>query len=319
MVDERNDLLKPMSTTEILDNTFKIYGRNFLTVLIFSAVIGGIYTLVTYLVSVQMMPVPQDTWTQILENPDGVPQFGPESITEMLPKIFAFQGAMFLLAIINGVFIQPFIQGGIINLTYKDIIGHRLSIGEGIRDTLGKFWKLILTSLSLIPYYIGVGIVMIILAVVLLIPLIVSGVAMSNDPTGGRVAGFIVMMILTVALLIILAILSGLFIIFTYQGAVIEGNYGFAGIGRSFKLVSKRFWRVLGVSLVIFLIFAIISGILAFISAITSLLSPSPLMAEFGIGFVITAFIAPIIHIATTLLFIDVKARAEGIQGDIVV
>ena len=148
-------------------------------------------------------------------NPDGVPQFGPESITEMLPKIFAFQGAMFLLAIINGVFIQPFIQGGIINLTYKDIIGHRLSIGKEW-DTWGSLEADSYQSISdtLLHRggdcndYIGCG----------ALNSSYCRVAMSNDPTGGRVAGFIVMMILTVALLIILAILSGLFIIFTYQG-----------------------------------------------------------------------------------------------------
>ena len=137
---------------------------------------------------------------------------------------------------------------------------------------------------------------------------------MSNDPTGGRIAGFIFMLFIAIVIMAALVILSGLFISFTYHGAAIEDVCGFSAIGRSFKLVGKKFWRVLGVSLLIYLIVGIIVLLLTFISGVTALVSPNRMLANFSIGFIITAFVTPIIYIATTLLFLDIKARVEGTQ-----
>ena len=315
-MDDNTNTLRTMSIGEILDNTFKVYGRNFLSILAFSTVIGGIFSVIIGLVTHQMMPtsMTSNSWTNFLENPNMVPEVGPDALADMLPQLFAFQGVMILLSIVNGVFIKPFIQGGIINLTYNDIKGQKLNIRQGLIAALKKFWKLVLTSLSLIPYYIGVAIVLIILTVLFVIPLVLSGVAMSNDPTGGRVAGFVFMLFITIVLMMVIAILSNIFVTFTYHGTAIEDICGFSAIGRSFKLVSKKFWRVLGISLLVYLIVGIIGIVLIFISGITSIVSPNPLLGDFAIGFVMTAFITPIMYIATTLLFIDIKARVEGIQ-----
>jgi len=317
-MNENSNFLRPMSVGEILDNTFKIFGRNLLSILVFSAVIGGVFDIISGLITYQMMPAPMsmanNSWIDLLENPDIAPEIVPYDFGEYISQFFAFQGVVILLAIISGVFIQPFVQGGIINIAYNDAKGQKLTIGQGLTATLKKLGKLILTSLSLIPYYIAVGIVLVIVAVIFLIPVILSGTVMSNDPTGGRIAGFIFMLFIAIVIMAALVILSGLFISFTYHGAAIEDVCGFSAIGRSFKLVGKKFWRVLGVSLLIYLIVGIIVLLLTFISGVTALVSPNRMLANFSIGFIITAFVTPIIYIATTLLFLDIKARVEGTQ-----
>ena len=58
-------------------------------------------------------------------------------------------------------------------------------------------------------------------------------------PTGGKIAGFILMLFITIAIMIILAILSNVFVTFTYTRTTIENIYGFSAIGRSFRLVGK--------------------------------------------------------------------------------
>lgn len=319
MMNENSNFLRPMSIGEILDNTFKIYGRNLLSILVFSAVIAGVFSIISGLITYQMMPTSMpmvnSSWMDLLENPDMAPAIGPNDLRDFIPQFFAFQGVMILLAIINVVFIKPFVEAGIINVTYKDIKGQRQIVAQGLRSTLKKFGKLILTSLSLIPYYIGVAIVLVILTILFFIPLVLSGVAMSSDPTSGRIAGFAFLLFIAIVIMAALAILSGLFVIFTYHGATIEDVSGFSAIGRSFKLVGKKFWRVLGVSLLIYLIVGIIVLALTFITRITALFSPNPMLADFSMGFVITAFISPINYIATTLLFIDIKARVEGTRG----
>lgn len=311
MLDDRADSLKPMTVSEILDNTFKVYGKNLPAILVFSALIGGLLSLIVSIVTNKMMPSDSlvNQWTSLLENPNADPELVLGSITDMMPQFFTFQGVIMLISLISGIFIKPFIQGGIINISYNDIKGHRMDVNESLFSTLKRFWKLVLTSLSLIPYYIGVGIILIVLIIIFIIPLVLSGAAMSNDPTGGRIAGFIFMLIIFIALMLILSILSGIFVIFSYQVTVVEEICGFNAIGRSFKLVGKKFWRVLGITLLFYLILGIIGGIVAFISGITSLVSPSSLMAGFATGFIMTAFVTPILHIATTLLFVDIKAR----------
>ncbi|NLN42547.1 MAG: hypothetical protein GX160_11375, partial [Clostridiales bacterium] len=302
---------------------FKIYGRNLLSILVFSAVIAGVFSIITGVITYQMMPTPismaNNSWIDFLENPDMAPVIEPDDFGNFMVQFFAFQGVMILLAIINGVFVQPLVQGGIINIAYNDVKGQKLTIGQGLTAALKKYGKLILTSLSLIPYYIAVGIVLIIVTVIFLIPVILSGTAMSTDPTGGRIAGFIFMLFISIVIMAALVILSGLFVTFTYHGTTIENICGFSAIGRSFKLVGKKFWRVLGVSLLIYLLVGIIVLVLGFISGITALISPNPMLADFSVGFIITVFITPIIYIATTLMFIDIKARVEGTQEAIIV
>ena len=42
-MEERTNLLRPMTISEILDDTFKVYGKNLSTILVYSAIIGGIF------------------------------------------------------------------------------------------------------------------------------------------------------------------------------------------------------------------------------------------------------------------------------------
>lgn len=315
-MEERTNLLRPMTISEILDDTFKVYGKNLSTILIYSAIIGGIFSLIVSFATGQMM-MPMDAffedWMDILENPNIDPESAIGPIAEMVPNFFAFQGMVMLLSLISLIFVNPFIQGGIISVTYNHTMGRSVNIRDSLNATLKRFWKLVLTSLSLVPYFIGVGIVLVILTIILLVPLVLTGIAMSNDPTGGRIAGFIFILFIALALMILLAILSGLFIIFTFQVATTEGQYGFNAIGRSFKLVAKKFWRVLGISLIINLIVGIIAGMVAFIAGISSLISPFTSITNYVTGFISSAFITPIFHISITLLFMDTKARVESL------
>jgi hypothetical protein len=315
-MEERTNLLRPMTISEILDDTFKVYGKNLSTILIYSAIIGGIFSLIVSFATGQMM-MPMDAffedWMEILENPNIDPESAIGPIAEMAPNFFAFQGMVMLLSLISLIFVNPFIQGGIISVTYNHTMGRSVNIHDSLNATLKRFWKLVLTSLSLVPYFIGVGIVLVILTIILLVPLVLTGIAMSNDPTGGRIAGFIFILFIALALMILLAILSGLFIIFTFQVATTEGQYGFNAIGRSFKLVAKKFWRVLGISLIINLIVGIIAGMVAFIAGISSLISPFTSITNYVTGFISSAFITPIFHISITLLFMDTKARVESL------
>ncbi|HZJ82780.1 MAG TPA: hypothetical protein VFD57_03115 [Clostridia bacterium] len=317
MIEENINFLKPMTVSEILDNTFRTYRDNFVAIMVFSAIIGGFFALLLSFVTQQsMVPgMPLVQWDELLQNPNMIPDMEANmNYEEFLPQLFMFQGIIFLLSMVSAIFINPLIQGGIINITYHDVIGKKLDYKEALTSTLKKYWQLVLTGLSLIPYYIAMVIVIIIVTIIMVIPLVLLGIGMSGDPTGGKIALFVLMLLLFIAGIIILSILSNIFIVFTYHVAMIEKSYNFGAIGRSFKLVAKKFWRVIGINFLILLIVGIIGGILTFISGITSIVSPNSFISTYAITFLMSAFIAPISLIATTLLFTDVKARVESIE-----
>ena len=87
---------------------------------------------------------------------------------EMAPSFFALQGMVMLLSLISLIFVNPFIQGGIISVTYNHTMGRSVNIHDSLNATR-KGLKLVPTSLSP-QYFIGVGIVLVILTIILLVP-----------------------------------------------------------------------------------------------------------------------------------------------------
>lgn len=264
MIDNETSSLKPLTVSQILDNTFRVYKNNFAAIMIFSAAIGGFFILITSLLTWQSMPsgIFSDSLGGLLQDPDmfSSPEFNT-ILDDIWPQMLMFQGLIGLLSIISAIFINPLIHGGIINIAYHDIKGERLDYQTGLRSTLKKYWNLVTTGLALIPYYIVVFIVIMIVVVILLIPLIFLGIAMSGEPTGGIIAGFILMLFIFIVGIIILSLFSNILIVFVYPVVIAEKNYNFKAIGRSFKLVMKNFWRVIGINFVILLIVGIIGSI----------------------------------------------------------
>lgn len=314
-MDKEVKILKPMTMSEILDDTFKIFGRNFRAILIFSALISGVYSLITLFLTDKMM-VPMNSfledWMKMIQTQNPDPEALLGSMADLTPRLFALQGVIFALSLFGTIFINPVVQGGIINITYNNLREQVLDGHRALVSTLKKFWKLVLTNLSLLLYYIGVGIAFIIILGLLAIPTVMTGMSMSQDPTGGKIAIFIFIVFALIVITIILAILSYIFILFTMQVTVTEDRYGFGAIGRSFKLVAGKFWRVLGINLLIGIIVAIVYGITIFVSGISTLISPGgSFITRYIMTLIQAALIMPISYISTTLLFMDTKARLE--------
>ena len=94
-MNENSNFLRPMSVGEILDNTFKIFGRNLLSILVFSAVIGGVFGIISGLITYQMMPAPMsmanNSWIDLLENPDMAPEIVPYDFGDYISQFLLFR------------------------------------------------------------------------------------------------------------------------------------------------------------------------------------------------------------------------------------
>jgi hypothetical protein len=93
------------------------------------------------------------------------------------------------------------------------------------------------------------------------------------------------------------SIYLGICWVFIFPVALLEGLGPIAALSRSYSLVKNSWWRVLGITLVVSLIFGAISVILGMIPVVGTI-----------IGSVLAA---PIFIIANTLLYYDLRVRKE--------
>jgi hypothetical protein len=93
-----------------------------------------------------------------------------------------------------------------------------------------------------------------------------------------------------------------------------------AGVRRSWALVRRRFWSVLGISLLAGLIAALVAGALSFIPSMLGLLFG----LEYGwivvaAGGILASLVSePIVAIAATLIYFDLRIRSEGFDLQVI-
>ncbi|MGI6705988.1 MAG: hypothetical protein ACOX6S_06905 [Clostridia bacterium] len=313
--------LKPMTVGGILDRTFSIYRKNFIAILGFSALISGLYNLLTLVLNQALSPpgMMSDPWELIIQGIRigdfegfiaGFAEPGP-GVEEALQMMLV----SFLTMIIAGlgyIFVEPFVQGGIIHITSQALHGVSVDLSDAFRATGKRYGRLIATSLSLIAYYIGVSVIGGIIVLMFLVPGLVMGIIAGENPSGGMIALFVVLLILFLLVLLAFAVISHSLIALVYPVVVAEGSFHFNAIGRSIKLVGKKFWKVFGVTALVYLLSYAIIAAMGIFSFGIALFSPIGSVFQEVLTLLISALVLPIIHIAVTLLYYDLRIRLEG-------
>ena len=312
---------KPMTVGNILDYSFRVYRDNFVTIMGFSALVSGGFSLLILLL--QSLAAPSgtmtDPWGLIINGIKSgdfpyfiqqIPQSEPGP--GYFPESLLFFIVSYASGLIMHILVNPFVQGGITNITARYFHGFSMDLSAAFKQTTNKFGKLVLTALSLMVYYIGIAIGgVVLLGIIVAVLFALSAAHVFLDSAGGTA-------ILVVGIIFVYLILVGAFFVmfnfvsFTYQAAVCEGKYNFAAIGRSFKLVGKKFWKVVGVRILMYLLVYAIIGAIGGVAFLIALLSPVDIMFQEVITLIITALATPLIYIATTILYYDCRIRLEG-------
>jgi hypothetical protein len=113
--------------------------------------------------------------------------------------------------------------------------------------------------------------------------------------------GFLLLIIPGVIFLTMLAV--------AIPALIVENQRGTEALGRSWRLVKGHFWHVLGTIVVA----AIITGV---ISAIFGALGGSNWFLQWIFGSIGTIVTAPYSALIAILLYVDLRARTEGLTGD---
>jgi hypothetical protein len=90
---------------------------------------------------------------------------------------------------------------------------------------------------------------------------------------------------------------------------IVENRRGTDALGRSWNLVKGHFWHVLGTIVVAFIITIVVS-------AVIGLLGDSNWFLQWIFGSIAQIITAPFTALVSVLLYIDLRARVEGLTGD---
>lgn len=189
--------------------------------------------------------------------------------------------------------------------TLRELFRYALPIG------LKRFYTTFLSQLVL-----ELGIVIIVFIVYIFLGffgIMLSVFSSLNSFASGTVPlAFWVTLGVIVALVVLVAIILSAFLMLIYPVAAHEKKFAFSAVGRAFKLTTKRFWRIVGATLLFSLVLGAVSGILC----LPALLLWQNIEAMFTLLAVLTAFAsalaAPYAAAFQTALYVDVAARVDG-------
>lgn len=287
--------LRPMGIGEIIDRTFKIYRSNFVGILLFSLLIGGAVNLVVSLLTMGSAAQASSAATAALN----ALQSG-QSLEWVMRDFYGYTqaavGGSALWANLAAILITPFVTGSITYIALATCHGEHEEGTGWLARVKGMYWKLIGTNLAN-----GLLVFGIYLAVLLLLFFAVL------NPMRSVLYGVSSFGVFLVAIVVFCgAIFLSAYYNLLYAVAVQEQRFGFRPIKRTFSLLTRKFWKVLGTMLLLGLLVGLLE--LAF-GAVLAILPP---LLVSVVKSVTDALIAPITVIAGALLYLDIRMTTEG-------
>ena len=288
--------LHPMTVSDILDGAFRLLKANVRVLLPVVAV---------FVVPLQVVAA----WAQR-------DLFGGEGLLDAIsdPSLTAegasFQGgesAGTLIASLLNLLVLPFLAGAVSQVVAASYLGQELGVGDALRATLRRagalFGGWVVVHLLEVAGFLVLGLALI-------------AVVASGAPGVG--IGFVVLLGFLVALPWMVAAMA--LSVAVAPAVVVEHLGPVAATRRSWSLVRRRFWPVLGVALLAGLVANLLGQVLGFIPSIAGLLIGTESgWALIAIGSILTALVTqPIVAIVATLQYFDARIRFEGFDLEVI-
>jgi hypothetical protein len=309
-------VLKPMGIGRMLDYSFQLYRRHFVKLfLIMLIFLGPIYLLQQLLIpdlmsqdSIFIGNIVNDIRSGAVDSTtfQNDMAYGPGEIL----RIFGFV----LIILVYAITIVPVSQAAIVFFVQDVHAGREpRSIGQILRQSFKRFWPLV--GSSLLFGFILTGIV--ITATILMVLVIVSigfGAAFvgSMNGAGSQIAAVIIGVIVGIVAVFGSVFIAAFFgIKFMYYLPITAMNEESIGLGRSWKITRKSFWRLFWTMLVMYLIVYFITAMMTVIlTVVTSLFLP-PLVMQ-AVMILTNLVLAPLFMVTYAVSYFDLKVRSEG-------
>ena len=177
--------------------------------------------------------------------------------------------------------------------------------GSSFRAVLRSLGRIIL---AFVTYTVALlGLIALGLAVVALV------VSLSPGAVGGGPLAFVAILAFTAVL--VATVFVAIRWAFWAQAVMIDETGPLGSLGRSWRLISGSTARVIGYALLFGLAAGIIEGLLAqigliVVSALSGVLSAeAQLVLRFAVSSISTLLLAPVVPVAMTLLYVDLRVR----------
>ena len=309
--------LRAMSIGDMFDAAFRLYRKHFLTFIGIVALVQVPMSIVHfYLEYVVAGNATLDVLRFSARPPVIRPGQNPLSAFP-INSFLTFYGIIFGVAIFQGLIIQNLTTGALANAISRSYLGRPISILGAYGFGLRRYLSLIASSFVLLL----IGIIV----VALFGGCAFGAVVLFARSLGGRAAfAGILLGWFAIILLIILLIPVILFFfirfVLTTQAIVLEGRGPLSGLARSWKLISKSFWRALGVFVLVLLLSYLLSVIPSLLltfglnlitgNSATSMLRNQALGSFVAqVGLIVGL---PLLFSVYTLLYYDLRIRKEG-------
>jgi hypothetical protein len=282
-----------MSVGELLDATFSLYRRNFLLIAAISAVVQLPYAaLIFVLYQTTSFASAQNAFSHISNTTRGLTQAQVNALVTLI-------SVDSVLLVVSILVVLPLAVAATTRAVSDRYLDRETSVGQSYAAALRRLGPLILQSLILIGFVIGVFAVA---TAVLLLFVVAIGAA------GGLLGAltFIAAIVFTVAVYVRTSLAP--------PAIVLENLSAWRGLRRSWNLVRGSSWRVFGIRLLVGLITFIIAAVLIglFELAGTGLDTNGRFVLQQVLNAFANVFISPITYIAVTLLYYDMRIRKEG-------
>ncbi|MEK8132291.1 hypothetical protein WMW72_30770 [Paenibacillus filicis] len=308
-------LNRPMGVGAILDRSFQLYRNHFATAfLLMLLFVGPFYLLQNLLLynlsSVPLLPQAGDSIADSLDLFISRSNLEAEALN---PGLLFFS---FLLMPLYAVLLLPVLMSSQLHLVQTALQGQEVRFSEVLRQSFGRYGRVIGNSLlyGLIITGISIGIWIALVIVIVIVVALTAGLAAGLPSIGsGSLGGSIVLIIVGVVVYILVALgiwagLSFFMIRFGFFLPIVALEDGEGAIGRSWRLTKGSFWRIFAVLLLLSVLYSIFAlGSYALMIGVFKM----SLIGQL-INVLLVLLIAPLFTIPYAVIYFDLRVRNEG-------
>lgn len=298
--------LRPRSIGELLDQSFRLYRKHFLTFIAILAVVQVPMQLLTQFLTAMLLGNVSDNLTSFTDTGSSTFQSSSSTLTALL----VLYGVIITLSILSGL-LQQLSQGALTAAVANSHLDKPVSFGDSYRQMFARIGPLL-----------GVIVLQLLIDLAFVVPFIVlflTGAGMGAFGSGDSGAGGGVVCL---AFILFLVAMVGVVYVSVRLTAVtpvviVEKLGPVDALRRSWGLVQNSWWRTIGLLLLLSLLGAAISAGPAFVASIVvTLIIKGDLILQQLISGAITTIVGlvylPIQLIAITLYYFDLRVRKEG-------